>query len=378
MKRKYEPDGEVSASGARAVVSAQGEAELQLSVVIPVYRSADCLQALVAALSAALRPLDWRYEIILVNDCSPDESWAVIEQLCCRDPNVVGIDLRRNFGQDNALLTGIRFARARYIAIMDDDLQHDPEDLPGMLCALEKGFDVVYGQFRKKHHKSWKNLGSWFNGKLAEWVLNKPKGIYLSPYKVIRREVAELICGYHGSEPYIDGLLLQVTSRIVQVSVSHRPRYSGQSTYTLWKSLRVWARVAFSFSVKPLRLVTVLGVLFSALGVLLGSAVILYRLSSPESFGPNTVGWASLITAVLFLGGIQMIFLGILGEYAGRTYLRVNEQPQTAIRTVLGRFGVSESAPGRPRQGSASPRGEASENDAACLGAIKNSGEART
>jgi len=324
--------------------SARNEEQLALSIVIPVYQSADCLEALNAAISEALAPLGIPYEVILVNDCSPDESWTVIEYLCRSHANVVGVDLRRNFGQDNAILTGIRLARGQYIAVMDDDLQHDPKDIPSLAAELEAGFDVVYAQFRKKRQKAWKNLGSWFAGKVAEWVLNKPKDIYLSPYKIFRREVADLICNYHGAEPYIDGLLLQVTSRVTQVPVEHRPRHSGQSTYTLWESIRIWTRIAFSFSVKPLRLVTILGLAFSVLGVLLGVAVILYRLSSPESFPESTAGWASLIVAMLFLGGIQMIFFGVLGEYAGRTYLRVSDQPQTAVRTIRGRGDAVESA----------------------------------
>ena len=328
-----------------SVTPVHNEEPLALSIVVPVYRSADCLEALIAAISATLVPLGVPYEVVLVNDCSPDESWTVIEQLCRHHANVVGVDLRRNFGQDSAILTGIRVTCGQYIAVMDDDLQHDPKDIPSLVAELETGFDVVYAQFRKRRQKIWKNLGSWFAGKVAEWVLNKPKNVYLSPYKAFRREVADLICNYHGAEPYIDGLLLQVTSRITQVPVEHRPRHSGQSTYTLWESIRIWTRIAFSFSVKPLRLVTVLGLAFSLLGVLVGIAVILYRLSSPESFPESTAGWASLIVAVLFLGGIQMIFFGILGEYAGRTYLRANDQPQTAVRTVYGRDAALAPAP---------------------------------
>lgn len=314
--------------------SVRNEERLALSIVVPVYRSADCLEALIAAISEVLVPLGTPYEVILVNDYSPDDSWTVIEQLCRSHANVVGMDLRRNFGQDNAILTGIRITRGQYIAVMDDDLQHDPKAIPSLVDRLEAGFDVVYAQFRHKRQKVWKNVGSWSAGKVAEWVLNKPKDIYLSPYKVFRREVADLICNYEGAEPYIDGLLFQVTSRITQIPVEHRQRYSGKSTYTLWKSIRIWARIAFSFSVKPLRLVTVFGLAFSLLGVLVGIAVILYRLASPESFPESTAGWASLIVAVLFLGGIQMVFFGILGEYAGRTYLRVNDQPQTAVRAI--------------------------------------------
>lgn len=320
----------------------RGQLEFDLSIVIPVYRSAGCLEPLVAAIDDALIATGSHYEIILVNDCSPDQSWDVIKRLCREHTYLVGIDLRRNFGQDNALLTGIRVARGARIAVMDDDLQHDPQDLPRLMQALDAGFDVVYGDFRATHHKLWKRAGSWFNGKVAEWVLKKPKHLYLSPYKMFRREIAELICDYHGAEPYIDGLLLQVTSRITQIPVNHSPRYAGHSTYTVRKSISVWARVAFSFSVKPLRLVTVFGISFSCLGALLAAAVVLYRLLSPANFGSAAAGWASLVVIVLVFGGVQMTFLGLLGEYAGRTYLRVNGQPQTAVRTMLGRPGPPE------------------------------------
>ena len=307
--------------------------EVDLSVVVPVYRSEPCLEALVKAIDAALS--DRTYEVVLVNDYSPDGSWRVIESICETNRNVIGVDLRRNFGQDNAILTGLRMARGKYIAIMDDDLQHNPADLPALVNEIEQGADVVYGDFRTKHQRLWKNLGSWFNGKVAEWVISKPKDIYLSPYKVIRKEVAELICEYDGPAPYIDGLLFQVTSRMSHIPVEHRLRYAGASSYTFWKSVRVWGRLAFSFSVAPLRLVTWFGFTFAALGLLLAAGVISYRLMYPQDFSQNAVGWASLMVALLLVGGIQMIFFGILGEYAGRMFLKVSNKPQTAVRAIL-------------------------------------------
>jgi polyisoprenyl-phosphate glycosyltransferase len=306
-----------------------------LSIVVPVYRSEDCLEALIEAIAESLDPTTRGYEVVLVNDCSPDNSWGVIEAICRTNPNVVGIDLRRNFGQDNALITGLRQARGRYVAIMDDDLQHHPRDLPALLDKIEEGADAVYADFRLKRQKLWKNLGSWFNGKFAQWVINKPKDVYLSPYKIIRKEVVEMICRYEGPDPYIDGLLFQITSKIAQIPVDHHPRYAGRSTYTFWKSLRVWGRLAFSFSTRPMRLVSWLGFGFAAVGLLLAVVVILYRLLFPQDFSPNAVGWASLMVALLVLSGIQMLFFGILGEYTGRTFLRVNDKPQAAIREVL-------------------------------------------
>jgi polyisoprenyl-phosphate glycosyltransferase len=311
--------------------------EPDLSIVVPVYRSEDCLEALIQGITEALSPLNRDYEILLVNDCSPDNSWAVIEAICRRNPRVVGIDLRRNFGQDNAIITGLRLSRGKYVAIMDDDLQHHPRDLPALLHRIEEGLDAVYADFGEKKQRLWKNLGSWFNGKFAEWVINKPKDVYLSPYKIICKEVVEAICKYDGPDPYIDGLLFQVTSRISQIPVDHHPRYAGRSTYTFWKSLRVWARLAFSFSARPMRLVSWFGFGFATLGLVLAVLVILYRLFFPEDFSPNAVGWASLMVALLVLSGIQMLFFGILGEYTGRTFVRVNNKPQAAIRAVVNR-----------------------------------------
>jgi glycosyltransferase involved in cell wall biosynthesis len=307
-----------------------------LSIVVPVYRSEECLNALVDAISSALAPTDRDYEIVLVNDGSPDNSWTVIETISRKNPQVIGVDLRRNFGQDNAIITGLRLSRGKYVAIMDDDLQHHPRDLPALLNKIEEERgDAVYADFRVKQQKLWKNLGSWFNGKFAEWVINKPKEIYLSPYKIIRREVVDMICNYDGPDPYIDGLLFQITSRISQIPVDHHHRYAGRSTYTVWKSIRVWARLAFSFSARPMRLVSWVGFTFAMLGMLLALLVVFYRLFFPEDFSPNAVGWASLMVALLVLSGIQMLFFGILGEYTGRTFVRVNNKPQAAIREIV-------------------------------------------
>ena len=319
------------------------EFQLDLSIVVPVYRSEDCLEALVTAVADALTPTGRTYEIVLVNDFSPDNSWSVIESICAKIPHVVGVDLRRNFGQDNAIITGLRLARGKYVAVMDDDLQHHPSDLPALLAKIEEGFDVVYAEFRIKKQKLWKNLGSWFNGRVAELVIAKPRNVYLSPYKLIRGDVAKMICEYDGPDPYIDGLLFQVTARISQIPVDHHPRYAGRSTYTFWKSLRVWARLAVSFSAKPLRLVTWCGLLFAVFGLMLAIAVVVYRLRCPEDFSTETAGWASLMVALLVVGGIQMIFFGVLGEYTGRTFLNVNRKPQSAIREVLNSAEFEES-----------------------------------
>lgn len=308
-----------------------------ISIVIPVYQSEDCLPALYTAIVEVTSLMSWSYEIIFVNDFSHDGSWRVIESLCEVDQNVVGVDLRRNFGQDNAILTGLRAARGEYIAIMDDDLQHHPKFLPALMQEMINGHDVVYADFRTKKQKLWKNAGSWFNGKIAEWVLDKPKGMYISPYKVIRREVAELICEYPGPAPYIDGLLFQATARFSQVPVQHFSRHHGSGNFTLTRSVGVSARLAFSFSARPLRIIGVAGLFCSTLGLVLAAFVVSYRLLFPSDFGPEAVGWASLMVAILIAAGLQMICFGAMAEYIGRSYLLMSRKPQTSIREILTR-----------------------------------------
>lgn len=308
--------------------------DCELSIVVPCYKSADCIEALADAIEKALVGVVANYELILVNDCSPDNTWHAIETARQTRPWIIGVDLRRNFGQDNALITGMRLSRGRYVVIMDDDLQHDPADLPKMIAKLKEGYDVVYADFRVRKHKLWKQWGSWFNGKVAEWVIDKPPHVYLSPYKVMVGDVARGVAEYHGPHPYIDGLIFQITTRITQIPAEHHDRFAGKSTYTLIKSIRVWGRLTFSFSIKPLRLVTWFGLIQAVVGLVLALGVVFHRVFFPEHFPQEALGWASLMVAQLVLGGMQMMFFGILGEYAGRTYLRVNEKPQASIRVI--------------------------------------------
>ena len=288
---------------------------LRLSVVIPVYRSETCLNELMRVIAEALAPYDWDYEVI-VNDFSPDRSWQVIESLCYKYPFVVGVDLRRNFGQDNAILTGLRLSRGKYVAIMDDDLQHDPKYLPALIDRTEEGVDVTYADFGRKQQKLWKNVGSGSTVRSPTGFFGNLKMLPF-PYKVIVREVADLICNYSGPKPYIDGLLFQATWRVASIPVEHHPRYAGRSTYSVWKALEVSTRLIFSFSVKPVRLVTWCGLVMAVLALLAAAGVTLYRFLLPEVFLRRRSGWSSLMVVFLLISGIQMMFLGIFGEYRG-------------------------------------------------------------
>src|SRR3954470_16693664 len=192
-----------------------------LSVVVPVYGSQDCVAELADRVARVCRENALEYELILVYDCSPDRSWQAIQGVVARDPAVVGIRLRKNFGQDNAIMAGINIARGEAIVIMDDDLQHDPADLPALLAKLREGYDLVYARYRRTHQSAWKNLGSWFNGKVAEIVLHKPPEINISPYKIVAAEVVSTLVQYRGPYPYVDGLLFRTTASIAEILVQH-------------------------------------------------------------------------------------------------------------------------------------------------------------
>jgi len=298
----------------------------QISVVIPVYNSSDILLYLTQKLIEALK--EYQFEIIYVNDCSKDDSWRVIKSIALNNSKVIGINLRKNSGQDCAIMAGFHQASGEVIIVMDDDLQHNPDDIPKLLISLADGIDVVYGNFIKKKQSLLKNIGSWINDKVANVVINKPTGIYLSPFKAIKKEIIQEVLKYDGPFPYIDGLIFRNTSNITQEDVIHHKRFMGKGNFTILKSLSVWARVVTNFSVFPLRIASYLGFFASIVGFLMGLFFIIQYflgINSPQ-------GWPSLIVTILFIGGIQLLSLGILGEYIGRSFLHQNKEPQFVIK----------------------------------------------
>lgn len=303
----------------------------KVSIVVPVYRSAECLEQLVFRVREAFERSGHSYELILVNDGSPDNSWAEIRRLVEAEPTVLGINLRRNAGQDNALMAGIGEASGQIVIIMDDDLQHDPNDCDALIKKVESGFDICYARFRRNRQALWKNAGSWLNDKLANVVVRKPRHIYLSPFKAISGDVAREITSYDGPYPYVDGLLFRVSSNVTEIEVEHHERLAGKSTYNLFSSLAVWMKVATLFSVVPLRIATFLGFFFAVVGLLLGVYFTIEKLV----LRTDPVGWASLMVAVLVLGGAQLACLGILGEYIGRTFLHLSKRPQYSVKEKI-------------------------------------------
>ncbi len=299
----------------------------KLSVVVPVYRGAETVTELVERLGEELRPA-YDFEIVLVEDCSPDNSGEVMRSLAARHPWVVCLHLSRNFGEHNAVLAGLNYATGDFVVIMDDDLQNPPSEVKRLVDQLEAGFDVVYSRYERKQHHWFRNFGSWLNDRVANVMLGKPPNLYLSSFKAISRFVVNELVKFDGPFPYIDGLILRTTRNFTVVTVEHHGRAVGTSGYTLTKLIRLWVNMFTSFSILPLRMSSLFGLLVAGAGAILAVASAIERLRHPEL----PLGWASIMVAVLLLSGVQLFALGMLGEYLGRLFLKVGGEPQFVVR----------------------------------------------
>ena len=302
-----------------------------ISVVIPVYNGAHTTGPLVERLLEALpgRPL----QIVLVDDGSLDASDEVCRALSARYAGVVTyVKLGRNFGEHNAVMAGLWHARGDYAVIMDDDFQNPPEEVGRLIDhARRHGYDIVYTHSPVKHHHWLRNLGSRLNDRVANFMLDKPRHLYLSSFKCVSRFLVGEILKYRGPYPYIDGLALRCTRNIGTIEVRHAPRREGRSNYTLRKLLRLWLNMFVNFSVMPLRVSTVVGLAASVLGLALGVEALVERVVRPGV----PVGWASVLVPVVLFSGVQLVMLGLLGEYLGRLFLTENQTPQFVVREVV-------------------------------------------
>lgn len=303
-----------------------------LSIVIPCYNSADTIGSLVAEL--ATLQIEGGLEVILVNDGSQDGTASVCRGLVRSTAvPVTFVNLSRNFGEHNAVMAGLRVARGAHIVTMDDDGQNPPSEVVKLHCqARESGHDIVYTYYAEKQHDIWRNLGSWLTNRAADFLLDKPKGLYLSSFRCMSAFVVEQICHYEGPYPYVDGLLFQVTQNVGRLQVEHAQRRVGRSTYTMTKLLRLWLNMFLNFSVVPLRVSSVLGLLLSSVGFVLTVLVAIEALltSTPR-------GWGSLMCALFIFCGVQLLTVGLVGEYVGRMYLTANRRPQSVVRDVIRR-----------------------------------------
>ena len=320
-------------------------AKALLSFVVPCYRSAETIGSVVAEIeqTVATRAAEYDHEIILVNDGSPDNVARVIGGLCEQYPQIVFVNLSRNFGQHSALMAGFARARGDIVISLDDDGQTPANECFKLIDKVAEGYDIVYAEYPQRKQNAFRNLGSRFNAACNHFFFGQPSDLKANSYFACQRFVVDTALKYPNPFPFVTGLLFQSVSRYTNVPVTHRARQEGQSGYTLKKLISLWANGVTAFSIKPLRFANYLGWLTAVFGFLFALVTVVRKLVTPSI----EAGWSSTIAVLLVLGGIIIALIGVVGEYIGRIYLSINRCPQYVVRSVTDR---------RPAEGAA-PRG---------------------
>ena len=303
-----------------------------LSFVIPCYRSAVTIGAVVKELTdtVAARASEYDHEIVLVNDGSPDNTAQIIRSLCREYPAIRFVDLSRNFGQHSALMAGFHHVTGDIVICLDDDGQTPANECFKLIDKVAEGYDLVFAEYPKRKQSGFRNLGSRFNTFCNHFFYNQPKDLTANSYYACRRFVVDQALQYPNPFPYVTGLLFQSVSRYCNVPVNHRERMEGHSGYTLKKLISLWFNGVTAFSIKPLRLASYVGWATAGVGFLFAIITIIRKIFHPEM----QAGWASTIAVMLFLGGVVIALMGIIGEYIGRIYLSINRYPQFVVRSV--------------------------------------------
>lgn len=308
-----------------------GESLVDVSIVVPCYRSGAWLRALVGRIAAALEPLDLTFEVLLINDASPDNTWPVICGLAADYPFVRGFDMLFNVGQFRGTICGFEHARGALIVTIDDDLQHPPEEIPALVTAIcnHPEIDCVIGAYRDgKRHNLIRNFGSAVWSRMNELLYFKPRELRMTSFRIMRRQVAEAICAHGTSKPIVGPLLMRSTRRIMNVPVAHHPRQAGRSGYSLRRMLRLTLDNLISGSTLPLKLVSSLGLLSATASFCLGCYYFVQYIRGAVA----VPGFATLVLLITFFGGLTLLSIGILGEYVIRIIHEVGRPPRYVVR----------------------------------------------
>ncbi len=304
-----------------------------ISFVIPCYASEGSIALVMDEIrtTMAQRP-DYDYEIVAVNDCSPDGVMTVLRAEAAKDQKVKVVDLSKNGGRHCALMAGFHVACGDYVVCIDDDLQCPTERIWDLLAPLESGeYDVSIAKYRKKKQSVFKNFGSRVHDRVSNWLLGKNKELKFSNFSAMRRFIRDEVTRYRNPYPYISGLMLRATNRVVNVEMEERERTIGSGHYTFKKSFALWMNSFTAFSVKPLRISTACGCICALLGLAVAVYTVVHKLLNPAI----PAGYSSLMAAVLFIGGMILFMLGLIGEYVGRIYISINNSPQFVVRETL-------------------------------------------
>lgn len=301
-----------------------------ISIVTPCYYCEKTIRSVVDDVVKEIAPIHNDYEIILVNDGSRDSSWEVLKQIADENLHVKAIDLGKNYGQASALMCGYNHCKGDVIVTLDDDGQNDPKEVKKMIEKLDEGYDAVFADYIEKKDTLFKKWGHNINNIMARIMLKKPNGLELNHFFVMNKYICDEIIKYKGPYPYVWGLILRCTDKLANVKVEHKEREIGNSTYTLRKLVSLWINGFTSFSIIPLRLSSLLGVIMACSGLIYGIFLFVKFLSGEIA----VQGWMSTTSIILILGGVQLIMIGMLGEYVGRIFLTDNKEPQYSVRNI--------------------------------------------
>ena len=303
---------------------------IKVSFVIPCYGSEHTIEDVLSDIQKTMSESlgSFEYEVVLVNDASPDRVWDVIQRISKNNSKIRGLCLARNFGQYAALMAGYKKASGEIIISLDDDGQTPAGGAVALIDKVNEGYDVVFGRYIERRDSGFRKLGTYINKIMLESLIGKPKHIDVTSYYAMKRYVAKSMIQYENPYPYIAGLIFRTTNNCANVDIRHEHRTEGKSGYTLKKLFSLWINGFTSFSVKPLRIATVLGFICSIAGFAFIVFTIIDRILNPDL----PAGYSALASMVLFIGGITMIMLGIIGEYLGRAYISLNKSPQYVIR----------------------------------------------
>lgn len=304
--------------------------KVDLSLVVPVYNSEKTLDELVSRIKAEFKN-DLSFEIILVNDGSKDRSADVAKRLALQDRSVKFVSFLKNFGQPSALFAGFREAEGDVCVILDDDLQNPPEEIRKLLAQLEQGFDFVFGVSELRQQGLFRALASWLTFKMAHFLFDMPRHIYPSSFLAMNRRVVEEVIKYEGPYPYLSGLIFRVSLNGASIPVKQDPRKVGRSQYSFGKLIRLWLNGFTNFSIVPLRISSLIGACVAFAGFSFLGFIVVQKLF----FGDFMPGWTSILGSVLLFSGIQLLAVGILGEYAGRIFMLLNKSPQYCVREKI-------------------------------------------
>ena len=306
---------------------------MKVSFVIPCYRSENTITDVVEEIKTTMAEIGHEFEIILINDSSPDNTYEVIKQIVKDNKNILGIDLARNFGQHCALMAGMRHSNGDVVVCLDDDGQTPADEVGKLLGKLDEGYDVCYASYGKKQHSGFRNFGSKVNELMTRIMLGKPKELKVSSYFAAKRFVVDDMLRYEQSYAYVIGLVLRATKNVCNVEVNHRARTVGTSGYTLRKLFSLWFNGFTAFSIKPLRIATAIGCFSAISGFLYGIFTIVKKFILLDDV---QAGFSALMSVMVFMCGMIMLMLGLIGEYLGRIYICLNNSPQYVIRDKVG------------------------------------------